>query len=288
MGFIGFLKERIKPKDPRKELKKLLEDFELPHFPKVAMFILEGLRDPNVPAFEIARRVSLDPAIHLKVLKTVNSAAFGLSKQVTNIEHAVALLGRARLESLVLPLAVRDSLPQFRASCLNQELFWLAGARRAILARQLAQVLNPRYHVEAFSAGLLQDMAIPVIMHLKEKIYCPTLETWNVEKEVRLDELERQKLGFDHQTIGRLMAEEWNLPDYLVQAVSAHHGFEEGLDPAVYLVSHLRYQEDPSESPEGEIIIEEAYERFNLNKDRTRAMLHKAYAEAEELARILL
>ncbi|NPB09896.1 MAG: HDOD domain-containing protein [Thermodesulfobacteria bacterium] len=288
MGFIGVLKKRIRPKDPRKELKKLLADFELPHFPKVAMYILEGLRDPNVPVPEIARRVALDPAIHLKVLKTVNSAAFGLPKQVTNIEHAVALLGRARLESLILPLAVRETLPNFRAACLNQELFWLAGARRAILARQLAHLLNPQHHVEAFSAGLLQDMAIPVIMHLKEKVYCPTLETWNVEKEVRLDELERRELGFDHQAIGRLMAEEWNLPDYLVQAVSAHHSFAEDLDPAIYLVSHLRYQEDPSESPEAEIIVEEAHSRFNLNKDIVRSMLKKTYAEAEELARIFL
>ena len=286
MGFIGLLKNRFSFKDPRRELKKLLDDFELPHFPKAAMYILEGIRDPNTPTFEIARRVAADPGIHLRVLKTVNSAAFGLPKKVTNIEHAVALLGRARLESLILPLAVKETLPRFKAKCLHQKLFWLGAARRGSLARQIAQVLNPVSHVEAFSAGLLQDMAIPVIMHLKEKIYCPTLETWNVEKEVRLDELEKRELGFDHQDIGALMAEEWNLPEYLLTAVSSHHHYEEGKDPAVYLVSHLRYREDPTETPEAEIIVEEAYDKFNLAKDSTLMMIKRAYQEAEELAQI--
>ena len=288
MGFVGFIKKKFRSKDPKKELRHILKDFELPHFPKSAMFILEGLRDPNVPTHEVARRVASDPGIHLRVLRTVNSANFGLSKKVTNIEHAVALLGRAHLESLILPLAIQDTLPKFQAPCLNQKLFWLGAARRGSFARHIAQILSPTTHVEAFSAGLLQDMAIPVILNLKAHIYCPTLELWNTDKEVRLEELERQELGFDHQDIGALMGEEWNLPEYLVEAISTHHHYFEGQNPAVYLASFMRYLEDTSETPEEEIIIEEAYEKFNLSKDLVRNLIQRAYQEAEDLAKVFI
>ncbi|NPA49018.1 MAG: HDOD domain-containing protein [Thermodesulfobacteria bacterium] len=285
MGFLGFLKKRKKT-DPRKELRELLGGFELPYFPKAAMSALEALRDPQTPTFEIARRISADPGIHVRVLKTVNSAAFGLPRKVSNIEHAVALLGRARLESLILPLAVHQTLPKFKSACLDLELFWLAAAKRGSLARQIAQVLHPNTNVESFSAGLLQDMAIPVIIHLKEKIYCPTLQNWNQDPRVNLVELEKERFGFDHQNIGGLMAEEWNLPDFLVQAVSAHHHPE--IEPAVYLVSHIRYQHDPDHSLEKEIIVEEARDKFNLRADLTMNMIKKAEQEATELAKIFL
>ncbi len=284
MGFLGFL--RKKKRDPRKELQEILEGFELPYFPKAAILALEALRDPQTPTFEIARRIAADPGIHVRILKTVNSAAFGLPRKISNIEHAVALLGRARLESLILPLAVNQSLPKFKSACLDLELFWLAAAKRGSLARQIAQVLHPNTSVEAFSAGLLQDMAIPVLLHLKEKIYCPTLETWNQDPSVELVELEKKEFGFDHQNVGGLMAEEWNLPDYLVQAVSAHHQPE--IEPAIYLVSHIRYQHDSDHRLEEEIILEKARDKFNLPADLMLKMLKRAEEEALELAKIFI
>ncbi len=283
MGFLNFFKK--KKRDPRKELQEILEGYELPYFPKAAILALEALRDHQTPTHEIARRLAADPGIHIRILKTVNSAAFGLPRKVTNIEHAVALLGRARLESLILPLAVNQSLPKFKSPCLDLELFWLAAAKRGSLARQMAQILHPNTATEAFSAGLLQDMAIPVIMHLKEKSYCPTLENWNQDPKADLITLEREKFNFDHQYVGGLMAEDWSLPDYLVKAIALHHRPE--VEPAVYLASHIRYQSEP-DTFEKEIIVEEAREKFSLDADHTLRVIKKAEEEAEELAKVFL
>ncbi|HHI96947.1 MAG TPA: HDOD domain-containing protein [Thermodesulfatator atlanticus] len=284
MGLLSFLKRK---KDPRQQLKNILEGYELPYFPKAAILALEAIRDPNTPTHEIARRLALDPGIHVRVLKTVNSAAFGLPRKVSNIEHAVALLGRARLEALILPLAVNQSLPRFKAPCLELTNFWLTAATRGSFARQVAQVLHPNSKVEAFSAGLLQDMAIPVILHLKEHLYCPTLETWNQDPEVDIVTLEKENFGFDHQEIGGLMAEEWELPEYLTQAISSHHS--SSVEPAVYLASHLRYPAgEEKEKLETEIIVEEARDKYQLPPDMLLKMLQKARAEAQELAQVFL
>ncbi len=286
MTLFGLLKK--KKKDPLERLRTILEGFELPSFPKASLEILKTLRDPRATSVEIARKISADPGIHLNVLKTVNSAAFGLPRRISSIEHAVALLGRARLESLVLPLAVRDTLPKIETPCLDLKKFWLSACCRASLARQVAKILHPTSHVECFTAGLLQDMAIPVIMHVKKHSYCPTLETWNNAKEVSLDDLERKNFGFDHQSVGALMAEQWNLPSYLVKAIGAHHRLKDGVDPAIYLVSHIRYHQDPSTGPDIDILLEVAQKELELSAETIKPLIEQAFRDAEDLARIFI
>ena len=46
---------------------------------------------------EIAERIMTDPGLTVRVLRTANSAAFGLRQQATNLQYAANLLGRSRL-----------------------------------------------------------------------------------------------------------------------------------------------------------------------------------------------
>jgi HD-like signal output (HDOD) protein len=61
------------------ELRKILGDYELPSFPEVVMNVLRLLRDQESSSKEIAARLETDPGMHVRVLKTVNSASYGLS-----------------------------------------------------------------------------------------------------------------------------------------------------------------------------------------------------------------
>ncbi|WP_457756101.1 HDOD domain-containing protein [Thermodesulfatator indicus] len=282
MGLLNFLKKK---KNPREELRKKLKNFELPYLPRAALLALEAIRDPKTSVKDIAQRVAADPGLHLKVLRTVNSAAFGLPRQVNNIEHAVALLGRARLESLLLPLAVKEALPPINTPCLDYKLFWLTAAKRGTLARKIAHALHPHYNVEAFSAGLLQDIAIPVILNTFHEKYCPVIDTWNNDPEIEILEIEKKTLGYDHQNVGHLMAEEWELPAYLTEAIAKHH-FPE-VEPGIFLSSFLKYNKETSQI-EREIIIELAKEKFNLAPDAVNQMISQTEKEAQELAHIFL
>ena len=147
------------------------------------------------------------------------SVAFGLSHKVSNVQHAVSLLGRARLESLVLSVAVKNNLEDEKVPAwFDMRLFWRAAARRAALARGLAQRLHPETQAAAFTAGLLQDMAVPVIAHARESNYQSLYEGWNATDEVsNLVELEQQSLQFDHAKIGAEMARNWHFPANLIE-----------------------------------------------------------------------
>ena len=275
---------RKRQKDPREELKDLLGSFELPCFPSVAMTVLSMLRDPETPMTEIAAEIELDPGMHVKILRMVNSAGFGLAQKVSNLQHAVTIMGRARLESLVLTFAVSQTMPT-RIECMRMEEFWLGSARRACLARILAQDMHAATQAEAFTAGLLQDMAIPVIATAKQKIYKGLIRKWHADPTADLAEMERQLFGYDHASVGGLMAEDWELPEYLVSAIAGHHDLTKGspAEPAVRLVSRLKYFEHDDGT---EQLLDLAEQDYGLSRAKVTAMMAEAFEHARQFAKL--
>lgn len=282
-NFFSFLKR--KKEDPTKQLKELLDDYELPSFPASVMKVLEMLRNPESPLNEISKLIEADPGMHVAVLKTVNSAAYGLPKKISNIQHAISLLGKARLETIILPIAVNNSIPKIGLYCLNQRDFWLTCAKRACLARAIATRLHPTTQAESFTAGLLQDMAIPILIHVKEKEYCVTLETWNTTKEASLHKIEQEIFGFDHQTIGALMAEKWKFPEHLLNSILYHH-INGHVPHAVTAVSHIRYAANWDEEEEDKFILNILKHHLNTDEQTSINILEKAKEEANEFASI--
>ncbi len=284
MAFFDFLKRRHK--NPRQELLGLLEGYELPSFPVAVMRVLEMLRDPEAPLDKIAELVTADPGMHIMVLKTVNSAAFGLTKKISNVKHAITLLGKARLETLILPFAVKHSLPSSGYTCFDAGRFWLASARRGCMAGYLAEKINPSIRMESFTGGLLQDMAVPVISAVKESDYCTLIDQWNRDSSVNLKQLERDSIGFDHQAIGALMAEEWGFPDFLTRAILEHH---EDIVPGdtlapVKLASCLRYCQDVEEKELKDFMSGFIHEKTSLPEDVLVEVIDRAFDDASEFA----
>ena len=281
---LNILKKRTK--NNGQELRDLLSGYQLPSFSSAVINVLGMLRDPESAMNDIAKQLEIDPGMHVKVLKTVNSAAFGLTTKVANIPHAASLLGRSRLESLVLSFAVKDTLPPPTVESFDTGQFWLSAARRARLAQNLAQQLHPTTQAESFSAGFLQDIAVQVLMATKKESYCAIYDQWRNSPEERLDVLEKDAFGFDHPTVGALMIEEWDLPDYLSTMISGHHHEDKTseVEAAVRLVSHIR---DNNELDGTDKFIESCREEFGLEPDTSRAMVEKAFEEAEHLSQML-
>jgi len=273
-------------KDPKSELRSLLGDYELPSFSGTVMNVLATLRNPDFSMTEVAEQLQADPGLHVKILKTVNSAAFGLSTRVSNLHHAVTLLGRSRLETIVLSQAVNGVLPTVEFPFFDMRQFWVSAARRASLARALAHHLHPTTQVESFTAGLLQDMALPVLITIKPKEYRIIMRRWKTEKESWLDTLEREALGYDHPMIGALMAEVWGLPEYLIIALSGHHDWDEKsqVEPAIKLVSYIRGGDKEDDT---DIIINLCIEKFGMEQNMATEMINKAIEDAKELAKML-
>ena len=212
-------------------------------------------------------------------MRIVNSAAYGLSTKVGNMQHAATLLGRSRLESILLSHAVKDSLPPVHIPNFDCKKFWLAASRRANLAYMLSDYLHPVFKEESFTVGLLQDMGIPAIASVKQKEYNELLEKFFSSDVDNIAILENDTFGFDHQKVGSLMAEEWNLPEYIGQSIKDHHSVSDGAkDLAARLVSCIN---EKVEIEDVEKMIDEWSGIVNVEKEKLKNLVREAFKAAE-------
>jgi len=278
---LGFLKKRST--DPRRELRRLVGDYELPGFRANMLAVLRLLRDEDAGIDRIARQIELDPGMHVRVLRTVNAAAFGLSTPVGSLPHAISLLGRSRIEPLVLTLAVQEALPRPDGPGFDLRRFWFHSAARAAAARRFARRLHPGTQHESFTAGLLLDLAVPVLMSVRGKDYAGIYRDWIGDRSVPLQERERKGLGYDHSEAGTLIAEAWDLPGNLRAAIATHHAPDE-TDPALHLAALIHDAHRPEET---EPIVETARQRYALAPDTTLEVVEEAFREAGDFSALL-
>ena len=274
-----------KKPDAKRQLREVLGDCELPSFPAILAAALEKVRDPDGPLHEIGDLVATDPGLTVRLLSTVNSPAFALRHKVRSIHHAVSLLGRSQLESILISMAVSQSLPSRAARGFEPSRFWITAAKRATTARALADRIDPSTQSESFTASLLQDLAVPILSHRREREYGPLLEHWHNSVD-DLAALERREFGWDHAAVGGAMCEEWRFPERQAQAIAEHH--DEADDdppalPAVRLVAALREIEEQAGI---ERLVERTRETYGVPADETIALVRASFESADEISRL--
>ena len=77
----------------------------LPPMDGVVQALLKITEDPDVPAVEVSKILSSDPALASKVLGLVNSPLYGFSNKISTVNQAVAVIGNKPIRNLVLSLS---------------------------------------------------------------------------------------------------------------------------------------------------------------------------------------
>ncbi|MCB9736943.1 MAG: HDOD domain-containing protein [Deltaproteobacteria bacterium] len=280
---LSFFRKK-KVEDPKALLTQALGERELPNFPRAVMQTLKLLRDPASTTAQIAQSIEVNPGLAVKSLSIANSAAFGLRNRVGSVAQAVTLLGRARIESLVVVRAVRDQLQVPPTPGFSTSRFWKAAARRAAIARALAYQLHPETQADSFMEALLQDMAVPMLVAVRPSDYGPMVAHWYNTEEARLEALERETFGWDHPDIGASLAMRWELPERLVGAVGCHHDADSDNQPAVRLAGLIS---ETKEEPDPDVLVE-ACRGVGMGADATVELYKKAIESASEIASLLM
>jgi len=179
--------------------------------------LLEILGNPNVTLGELSRAIEVDSSLAARVLRVVNSSAYGLRVRVRKISVAVALLGLKRLNEIATAAAVLDWFEQ--DSQRVPEIFRHSSAA-ASLARHIAvrAGLPPE---EMYTCGLLHDYGKLIMMQADGEAYARLLGASADDDEVCARE--RAAHGYDHAILGARMLAEWNLPEPLPSVISLHH-----------------------------------------------------------------
>jgi len=199
---------------------------DLPTLPDMINKVLALVGDENTSAKELGTLVSHDQSIASKLLKVANSAYYGFMREIATAQHAIVILGFKEVKSLVLGIAVFDTLKQAESdTSLAKEEFWMHSMGSALAGQLICKRVEGADPETTFTASLLHDVGKLVLDVFFTYEYAKVLE------KVRLNgagmvEAEEEVMGFSHADVGGWLAERWKLPPVLTSPISFHHQVE--------------------------------------------------------------
>ncbi|MCF6251483.1 MAG: HDOD domain-containing protein [Methylococcaceae bacterium] len=194
------------------KIKKLFTQVhKVPQVPEVIRILINQFNDPNVEMRDIARNVEKEPVISLKVLRLVNSAAYGLPKKLGSIEEAVVMLGMTKLKTLVIASGIVSAMPEIEDFDIKQ--FWLDSFSTASYAKWLANETGNDADI-AFTAGLISDLG-RVLIRLGLAKEAKEIERRVSEGHSRAF-VEKMRLSFTSQEVSAELCRLWKFSDALI------------------------------------------------------------------------
>ncbi len=170
----------------------------------------------------LARIMAGDQALAAMVLKLANSAYYGYARRIESLPDAVVLLGFASVKNLAITASItrllatdQDDLTEIRSGIFDHSLC------TAVCARILGRTKRVSGE-KAFVAGLLHDLGLIVLVcYAKDRFR--QLYAVASERNLPLDEVELEVLGFTTAALGSAVAAEWQFPPALCDALAHQH-----------------------------------------------------------------
>ncbi len=190
----------------------------LPTLPTIAVRLLELFDDPDVELPDLAELLRSDPAIASKILRAANSSAYGVGRKVTDLQQAIALLGKTVVTSLALSFTLAERSMQHGAAAQLFRGYWLQAMTQAVAAESLAQRFARQHAGEWFITGLLASVGRLSLINHDPDQYAEVMSRAEC-LDMPLHELEASHFGTTAVELSTELLNAWNLPERCVNAV---------------------------------------------------------------------
>lgn len=194
---------------------------DLPVMPRSYFELRDALSNPNYSLKKVVHIVEQDVGVSAKILQLVNSAFFGLPKEITSVQMAVTYIGAEMLQNLVLSAGVFRVFEKGRdLKGFSFEDLHMHSQLTAKIAGRILPASPMRDAV--IVAGLLHDIGKLVLATRSAQHFARSIEESRVSK-IPLYEAEQKLMGVTHAEVGAYLLGLWGLPAPIMEAVANHH-----------------------------------------------------------------
>lgn len=191
--------------------ESIQEAIELISLPGVYLKLKRLIDDEDSVIDDFATAIHLDPKLSVTVLKLANSAFYGFSGQIDNLNRAVNMIGIGQVYNLALGISAVASM-DFPNKFVSLKKFWRTSLFTGILARNLGQRLELPKSERLFVIGLLHEIG-----HLLMYAKFPE-ETKKVRYFMKKDNLkdyraEQKIFGSHYGDVGAKLLKQWELSE---------------------------------------------------------------------------
>ncbi len=205
-------------------IQELLKEIKnLKPIPAVANQLLAVVDNPDSSMEDIANVIQYDPVMTANVLKTCNSAYFGLKNPAESIKDAVNMLGTAQIVELVLVKSGAESLSgKQNGYGLEGGDMWKYSVSSAMIAKQVAIKLSLKNTSTIFTSALIKDIGKTVLeKHVSRS--SEKIQDLVQNKNFSFRAAEKKILGIDHAELGAMIAKMWKFSPRMVKIIRHHH-----------------------------------------------------------------
>lgn len=206
-------------------IQKLIARMEcLPSVPALYTEIVDQMNDPEVVLEDVGRTIAQDIGMTAQVLKLVNSAFFGLRRELSSPIEAVSYLGLETIKALVLSIHAFSQFTPPAKSGFSMTTLWNHSLATAAMAKRLTQmeVNDRKLEDEAFVAGLLHDAGKTALAYNFPDQYGALFSEIKTDDPTLLA-AEQAAFGVNHADVGGYLLGLWGLPMPVVEAIALHH-----------------------------------------------------------------
>lgn len=200
---------------------------KVPHLamlPEVAVRVVKLANDPDSTVDVMAETISRSPELSTRILKVVNSAFYGLPRQVSSVHRAVSLIGLESAKNVAIAASLTRVFqgPPVSAKFSPRDL-WVHSMAVAAAARLIATTTKTQLADEAFLAGLIHDIGLMLELQYDRNKLRSVLARLETDDTGDLLAVEEQHFEANHQDFGGGLAERWQLPPTLSCSTGWHH-----------------------------------------------------------------
>ncbi len=198
----------------------LVNHCTLPALPAVLTDIQKAVNAEVLNAKKIGNIISSDPGLVAQILKIVNSAYYGLRKELKDINFAVAYLGISEVYRITLSISVINSLGITRKKEL--EAIWSHSLMTALCSKYLAKKFEKSINTdELWTAAILHDVGKLVYLKYFPDHY-DKISSFSKTNDCLFNEAELE-LGFPASSyLGSLLCDRWRLPSLIKNTCTKH------------------------------------------------------------------
>ena len=189
-------------------------NIDLPACPStlVKLSLLMAEEDSSID--QLAALIETDMALSSAVVRTVNSALFGLLKRVETVHEGIRYLGMAQVAGLTYEIGLRGAFPP---SPLLQNIWDRAGVRGLAMGRIARQLdVDPW---QAHTTGLFAESGRAVLYAYDRQRYSELDKTHSDEAALCAAEIEA--FGVSHSALGAALCQSWGLSRDVADSVRA-------------------------------------------------------------------
>lgn len=278
------------------EKKFLYDHCSLPPLPDIVIRLKEIIRSDTVNVSDVSRLIGKDPALVAQILKIVNSAYYGLPREISEINFAVGYLGIHEIYRTVLSLSVINTLNMDQAP--NFKEFWYHSNYTALCAKFLAKRFCPLLPQEKlWPAALLHDIGKLVYIKFFPDHF-KAITSFCKKNEVLFSQAEIHYKLPSSAYFGALLCKRWRLPKAIKDACESHRfnnlkSIEGGkmADDLINMITLGNYlaiiSNDPVKTEIKEKIALKIREKIKYSEKQFLSMMGEIYDLKNEVDRLL-